>query len=208
MGTPSTDSMTNTGQEIWKRTLPVWIISNCVGYAAFIGTSYLGGATPFFTVAVGAFLALLQWFAIAKTLRVEWFWIPASIPANTVLLVSYLANDPNILARLPDYVTDRDPHIFSMILKSPFWLGVLGLLQWLALRQSLYRSLVWPLVSAAAGLVGVLIALIVNLGVSTTGELSPFLFWPLFGLIYIPITGITLVMLKTLPKPTGKSKWD
>jgi hypothetical protein len=203
------DEIRNAKPGVWKETLPLWIILNCIGFAAFMVVPSMGGLASFVIVGAGLFLGLLQWIALADLIGVDWVWSLASTPAYTALLIAYLDNDPIILASMPNDLASGDlqPHLFVMVLKITFWLAVWGLLQWLVLRQFLYRALVWPIASSAAGFLGALVALAATFIASPTGTLSPLLFWTFFALIYIPITGITLIVLKILPKPTKQDVW-
>ena len=198
----------NAKPEVWKKTLPVWIVLNCIGFAFFVGMTYLGYVGSAFAALVAAILGFLQWAALSEMIGVNWYWPLASIPAYTALLSIYLDNDPMILASMPSATPgDRVPHLGLMVLRITIWLAVWGLLQWLALRPFLHRALIWPIASAAAGLVGTLLAIVVIFIVSPAGEPSPLLFWPFFALIYIPATGITLIVLRLLPKPTKQDIW-
>jgi hypothetical protein len=198
----------------WKETLPRWIVLNCIGFAVFIAVSYLGFMSGMLTFGAALFLGLMQWIAMDKLLGIDWYWSLASVPAYVALLATYLENDPlalgdiiYILPNMPLSIAAGQPNLGLMLLKVTFWLAVWGLLQWLVLRQFLHRALVWPIASAVAGFFGTLVALLVTLITSPTVELSPILFWPFFALIYIPATGITLIVLKTLPKPTKEDIW-
>jgi hypothetical protein len=201
------DEIRNAKPGVWKKTLPIWIVLNCIGFVVFMGIAYLGSASSYFTIGAGLLLGFLQWIALSDLLGVDWSWSLASTPAYTALLIFYLENDPTVLASLPDYVEGGPPHLLLMVLKITFWLAVWGLLQWLVLRQFLYRALVWPIASSIAGFLGVLVALAAIFIVSPTGILSPLLFWTFFGLIYIPATGITLIVLSILPKPVKEDVW-
>ncbi len=208
------DAIQNINPGAWKETLPRWIVLNCIGFAVFIAVSYLGFMSGMLTFGAALFLGLMQWIALDKLLGIDWYWSLASVPAYVALLTTYLENDPlalgNVIDIIPNIsfqIREGQPNLGLMLFKITFWLAVWGLLQWLVLRQFLHRALVWPIASAVAGFFGTLVALLVTLIASPTVVLSPILFWPFFALVYIPATGITLIVLNYLPKPTKKDVW-
>lgn len=144
---------------------------------------YLAPLVGMFAVGFAILLGLFQWLVLWEPMTLDWTWILASIPVYAGLAITYT-------------VHQLEPIL--MVGNTTLVLFLLTPIQYMVLRQFVYRAVLWNIISPGAGSVAMLACALLPVTV------SPILFWVLFALIYGSITGIGIFILQKLPKPEIK----
>ncbi len=181
-------------QNLWISFLPVWIIVNGLGCLAF----GMINAIPWFpflpVIGASIVLGLFQWIALQKPLGVDWTWILTSIVANIGLFLVSWTQWSSLLW----FITE----LFGS-------LALLGIFQWLVLKDFLYHANRWIYLSPFAALIAKILAVILINLISSSQSLLSFLFWMSYGLVYGVISGAVLIVLINLPKPKElEERWS
>ncbi len=171
--------------KLWIRFFPQWVLANLAGFLLIFLFREM--------VVIGLFIVLgvFQWLAMREPLSIDWTWMLASIIPNFGMATAGM-----------DYRSEP----IAFILTISISLGLFGILQWLVLRQYLYRAISWILLSPFSAIAGWFIWFFINAN-SPAGVQSPIFFWFEFISVYCVMTGIGLVILANLPEPSKKWRW-
>lgn len=181
-----------TKDNYWKSFFPLWVIVNAFGCVLF----GLLASIPAFSFealfGVSVILGIGQWVILRNVLGVDWTWILTSIPSNTALFIcSYDA-----LRSIPVSFLE---FIISLFL--------LGLFQWLVLKQYVDRAKHWLYSIPLAVLAGrLLVGLIITIS-NPSETIMPTLNWILNGLVYGLASGVILIKLMSMPSLSKKGTW-
>jgi hypothetical protein len=169
--------------ELRNGFFPGWLFATLVACIFLGGAMYLAPLVGMFAVGFAILLGLFQWLVLWEPMTLDWTWILASIPVYAGLAITYT-------------VHQLEPIL--MVGNTTLVLFLLTPIQYMVLRQFVYRAVLWNIISPGAGSVAMLACALLPVTV------SPILFWVLFALIYGSITGIGIFILQKLPKPEIK----
>ena len=165
----------------------IWFFANILGFSA-LGVSVLvfpsiltiaGLFPPTFLLAFS--ISFAQWIALRRMIKTSILWIltiPISIP-----LLSLIASV--IPAGL--WFDPSDDSIYAMTMHSVAIGLMIGLLQWIILRQQLARTSIWCLGSAVAVAGSIWLILVTDL-IHQFGILA----YIVVALVYSSVTGLVL----------------
>jgi hypothetical protein len=161
---------------------------NIIGWLAFNIVFYLPFCGVWVIVSVGLFIAFLQWIILEKYIRMDAMWIWSSfVPYAAFHFLFYYLR----------YFMDINPTLFYLSLIAIF--GVLGFLQWRVLDFYVSRASLWLVNTPIIGFIATLMSLLANQLLIDPHKDTNGFFWFVFGCIYGVFTGITLVLLETIP---------
>jgi len=174
-------------QNLWTSFLPIWATVNTLGCISF----GMINAIPYyaFLPVIGAsiILGLLQWAALQKPIGVDWTWILTGILANIGLYLVPLI---------------RWSSLFLCLIELIGCLALLGIFQWLVLKDFLYYANRWIYLSPLAALAGRFLSTLIMINlISLSESLLSFIYWISYGLVYGVVSGAALIVLINLPKP-------
>jgi hypothetical protein len=166
-------------EKLWFGFFPQWILANGIGWSAYslmIESQFLRIGLY---IGLGAFIGFAQWLVLKRHLHMEATWILVGAFTYGALFLSFRFVSSN------SYV-----HLFSVSMMILFGMG---LFQRSVLDYYLDHSILWVIVSASAGTLGLFMIswlqhLLFPAGSSTV-------FWILYGIFYGTITGMTLIFL-------------
>lgn len=181
--------MTRT-EQLWFGFFPQWVLANGIGWsvayslASTTGFRYIGHLGVY--MGAGLFIGFLQWLVLKRHLHMEATWILVSAFTYGALFLSFRFVSSN------SYV-----HFFSVSMMILFGIG---LFQRSVLDYYLDHSILWVIVSACAGTIGLFI--VPSFKSFLFPASSPDDFWAFYGGFYGMITGITIIFLfaKTIEK--------
>jgi hypothetical protein len=171
--------------KLWVRFFPKWVLANLAGFIII----FIFKDIP--VIGLFVILGVFQWLVMREPLSMDWSWMLASILPNLGMATAGI-----------DYRTN--PSMFILVIFVS--LDLLGLFQWLVLRQYLYRAILWVLLNPVSAIAAWAVWFFINI-VYPAGIQSSYFFWLEFISIYCVLTGIGLVILAELPKPSKKWQW-